>query len=173
MNPNPICPLRRNGYRALSSIWKTWESFFQTLVKVFRLQEAEETVLVLDMYTDNEEFFLKQQGGINWVTKGLVSVFMEKTPKRCPKIKTINKTLKTQKVKLNSFTDLHNTSSKTTYSQNWKEILFLILETYRINSCKLKALFTSNHKEVDTEIVYCCSSFNKSCIVKAKDTDVT
>ena len=36
----------------------------------------------------------------------------------------------------------------------------------------MKTLFTSNHKEADTKIVYCCSSFNKSCIVKTKGIDI-
>ena len=38
---------------------KTWESLFQTLVKAFRLQEAEETILAFDNYSDNQEFSLK------------------------------------------------------------------------------------------------------------------
>ena len=47
---------------------KTWESLFQTLVKVLRSQEAEETVLVFDNFSNNQEFFLKQQERINRVT---------------------------------------------------------------------------------------------------------
>ena len=42
-----------------------------------------------------------------------------------------------------------------------------------MNSSELKALFTSNHEEAETKIVCCCSSFNKLCTMKAKDTDVT
>ena len=42
-----------------------------------------------------------------------------------------------------------------------------------MNSSELKTLFTSNHEEAETKIVCCCSSFNKLCIVKAKDTDLT
>ena len=42
--------------------------------------------------------------------------------------------------------------------------------TYRMNSSELKTLFTSNREEAETKIVCCCSSFNKLCIVKAKDT---
>ena len=44
--------------------------------------------------------------------------------------------------------------------------------TYRINSSELKTLFTSNHVEVDTDIVCCRSSFNIQCKVKAKDTNI-
>ena len=40
--------------------------------------------------------------------------------------------------------------------------------TYRINSSKLKTLFASNHVEVDTDTVCCCSSFNVPCIVKSQ-----
>ena len=43
---------------------------------------------------------------------------------------------------------------------------------YRINSSELKTLFTSNHVEVDTGIVCCCSSFNIPYIVKAKDINI-
>ena len=42
-----------------------------------------------------------------------------------------------------------------------------------MNSSELKKLFTSNHEEAETKIICCCSSFNKLCIMKAKDTDVT
>ena len=44
--------------------------------------------------------------------------------------------------------------------------------TYRINSSALKTLVPSNHEEAGTKIVYCCSSFDKPCIMKAKDTDI-
>ena len=44
--------------------------------------------------------------------------------------------------------------------------------SYRINSSELKILFNSNHEEADTEIVFCCSSFNKPCLLKTKDTDM-
>ena len=49
---------------------KTWESLFQTLVNTLKTQEAEETVLVFDNYSNNQEFFLKQQERINRVTNG-------------------------------------------------------------------------------------------------------
>ena len=45
--------------------------------------------------------------------------------------------------------------------------------TYRMNSSELKTLFTSNCEEAETKIVCCCNSFNKLCIVEAKDTDLT
>ena len=54
---------------------KTWESLFQTLVKACRLQKAEETTLVFDNYSDNQEFSIKQlQGRISRVTNGTVMV---------------------------------------------------------------------------------------------------
>ena len=62
---------------------KTWESLFQTLVKALRTQEAEETVLVFDNYSDNQEFFLRQQERINRVTNGRYykSAYVTKLPK--------------------------------------------------------------------------------------------
>ena len=62
---------------------KTWESLFQTLVKVLRTQEAEEIVLVFDKYSNNQEFFLKQQERINRVTNRQYykSSYLRKLPK--------------------------------------------------------------------------------------------
>ena len=77
---------------------KTWESLFQTLVKDFRLQE---TVLVFDNYSDDQEFFLKQQGRVNRVINGTVREYIGKMIKKCPKVKAINNTLTTQEIKLN------------------------------------------------------------------------
>ena len=65
---------------------KTWESLFQTLVKAFRLQEADETILVFDNYCDNQEFSLKEQEKINVVTNGTVRVYMKENAKLKPKI---------------------------------------------------------------------------------------
>ena len=61
----------------------TWESLFQTLVKALRTQEAEETVLVFDNYSNNQEFFLKHQERKNRVTNGWYynSVYVRKLPK--------------------------------------------------------------------------------------------
>ena len=55
---------------------KTWESLFQTL-------EGEETVLVFDNYSNNQEFFLKHQERKNRVTNGWYynSVYVRKLPK--------------------------------------------------------------------------------------------
>ena len=58
---------------------KTWESLLQILVKPFRLQEAEETLLVFDSYSDNQEFSLKEQERINRVINGTVRVYLEET----------------------------------------------------------------------------------------------
>ena len=93
---------------------KTWESFFQFLVKAFRLQEAGETILVFDKYSYNQEFSLEQQERINRVTNGTVRVYMGGSTHEMP----IKNTLKTQKLRLNSLTDLHNTYSKTMFAQN-------------------------------------------------------
>ena len=62
---------------------KSWESLFQTLVKALRTQEAEETVLVFDNYSSNQEFFSKQQERINRVTNGRYykSAYVRKLPK--------------------------------------------------------------------------------------------
>ena len=62
---------------------KTLEPLFQTLVKALRTQEAEETVLVFDNCSNNQEFFLKQQERINRVTNGRYyrSAYVRKLPK--------------------------------------------------------------------------------------------
>ena len=55
---------------------------FQTLVNALRTQEAEE-VLVFDNYSNNQDFFLKQQERINRVTNGRYhkSAYVRKLPK--------------------------------------------------------------------------------------------
>ena len=58
---------------------KTWESLLQILVEPFRLQEAEETLLVFDSYSDNQEFSLKVQERINRVINGTVRAYLEET----------------------------------------------------------------------------------------------
>ena len=58
---------------------KTWESLLQILVEPFRLQEAEETLLVFDSYSDNQEFSLKEQERINRVINGTVRAYLEET----------------------------------------------------------------------------------------------
>ena len=62
---------------------KNRESLFQILVEALRTQETEETVLVSDKYSNNQEFFLKQQERINQVANGRYykSVYMRKLPK--------------------------------------------------------------------------------------------
>ena len=56
----------------------------QTLVKALRLQETEETILVFDNYSGNQEFFLKQQEKINRVTNGTVKVYIRKNTQEMP-----------------------------------------------------------------------------------------
>ena len=62
---------------------KIYDSLFQTLVKTLRTQKAEETVLVFDNYSNNQEFFLKHQERKNRVTNGWYynSVYVRKLPK--------------------------------------------------------------------------------------------
>ena len=118
------CHLRCNDCCALSSIWKIQDSLFQNLVQAFRLPEAEETILIFDKYSDNQKFFLKQQERINRATNGTVSVY----------VWPIKNVLKTQKIRLNSLTVVHNTSSKTKSARNWNAEFSSRDVTYRINS---------------------------------------
>ena len=62
---------------------KIYDSLFQTLVKTLRTQKAEETVLVFDNYSNNQEFFLNQQERINRITNGRCykSAYVKKLPK--------------------------------------------------------------------------------------------
>ena len=100
---------------------------------------------------------------------------MWKNSQKCRKVKPINNTLKTQIIKLNSLTDfVKYIQQDDKHSKRKGNVLFNSRDvTYRMNSSELKTLFKSNHEEAETKIVCCCSSFNKLCIVKAKDTDLT
>ena len=107
---------------------KTWESLFQTLVKALKTQEADEIVLVFDNYRNNQEFFLKQQERINRLTNGRYykSVYVRELTK-CPKVKPKTNTLKTQRIKLNSFCKIHPSRPQTLKTK--REMFYLILET--------------------------------------------
>ena len=93
-------------------------------------------------------------------------------PRKCSNVKPVNNTLKTEnKAELiDRFTqhihqDHFSSKLKGSVLFNSSDLLC------RVSSSELKALFTSNPKEADTKIVYCCSNF-KPCIVEFKDTDV-
>ena len=155
---------------------KSWESLFQTLVKALRTQEAEETVLVFDNYNNNQEFFLNQQERTNRVTnvRYYKSAYVRKLPKMSQ-----GKVYKQYLEKTENFAELvdrfwkiHPARPQTLKRKG--NVLFISRDvTYRVNSSELKTLFTSNHEKAETKIVCCCSSFNKLCIVKAKDTNLT
>ena len=83
--------------------------------------------------------------------------------------------MKTQRTKLNSLTDFAKYIQQDRKHSKLKgNVLFDSRDvTYRMNSSELKTLFTSNCEEAETKIVCCCNSFNKLCIVEAKDTDLT
>ena len=100
---------------------------------------------------------------------------MWENSQKCSKVKPINNTLKTQRIKLNSLTDFAKYIQRDhKHSKRKGNVLFNFRDvTYRMNSSELKTLFTSNHEEAKRKIVCCCSSFNKLCIRKAKDTDLT
>ena len=163
INSNPI--VTNDAMAIVRSVpsEKTWDSLFQTLVKVFRLQEAEDTISVFDNYSDNQEFSLKQQEIMNRVTNGTVRAYMGQSTQEMAQ---------SNKAELiDQFTqyiqqDHVRSKLKGNVIFNSRDV------TYRINSSELKTRFKSNHKEGDTKIVYCRSSFNKPCIVKAKDIDI-
>ena len=83
IDSNPIVIYNAMAIVHSVSSEKTWEPLFQTLVKALRTQEAEETVLVFDNYSSNQEFFSKQQERINRVTNGRYykSAYVRKLPK--------------------------------------------------------------------------------------------
>ena len=132
---------------------KTLEPLFQTLVKALRTQEAEETVLVFDNYSNNQEFSLKQQERINRVTNGRYykSVYVRKLPKMSQG-KAYKQYLENTENKAELF--FQNTPIKITNTQNEKgNVLFNFRDVkYRMNSSDLKRLFTSNHEKAETKM---------------------
>ena len=132
---------------------KTWESLSQTLVKALRTQEAEETVLVFDNYSNNQEFFLKHQERKNRVTNGWYynSVYVRKLPKMSQG-KAYKQYLENTENKAELF--FQNTPIKITNTQNEKgNVLFNFRDVkYRMNSSDLKRLFTSNHEKAETKM---------------------
>ena len=74
---------------------------------------------MFDNYSDDLEFSLKEQKRINRVTNGAVRVHMKENAQVMPQGKAYQQYLE----------NTENTSSWTTYAQNWKEMMYLILET--------------------------------------------
>ena len=105
---NPIVIYDAMAIVHLVTSKKTWESLLQTLVKPFRLQEAEETLLVFDNYSDDQEFSLKEQERINRVTNCTLRAYMEENAQVMPQGKAYQQYLE----------NTENTSSWTTYAQN-------------------------------------------------------
>ena len=105
---NPIVIYDAMAIVHLVTSKKTWESLLQTSVKPFRLQEAEETLLVFDNYSDNQEFSLKEQERINRVTNGTVRAYMEENAQVMPQGKAYQQYLE----------NTENTFCRTTYAQN-------------------------------------------------------
>ena len=132
---------------------KSWESLFQTLVKALRTQETEETVLVFDNYSNNQEFSLKHQERINRVTNGRYykNVYVRKLPKMSQG-KAYKQYLENTENKAELV--FQNTRIKITNIQNEKgNALFNSRDVkYRMNSSELKTLFTSNHEEAETKM---------------------
>ena len=105
---NPILIYDRMASAHLVTSEKTWESLLQTLVKPFRLQEAEETLLVFDNYSDIQEFSLEEHERINRFTNGTIRAYMEENAQVMPQGKAHQQHLE----------NTENTSSRTTYAQN-------------------------------------------------------
>ena len=80
INSNAIVVYNEMAIMRSVSSKKTWEPLLQTLVNAFRLQEAEETILVFDNYSKNQEFSLKEQERINPVTNSAVTAYMGENP---------------------------------------------------------------------------------------------
>lgn len=76
INSNAIVVYNEMAIMRSVSSKKTWESLLQTLVNAFRLQEAEETILVFDNYSDIQELSLKEQERISQVTNSTVKVYI-------------------------------------------------------------------------------------------------
>ena len=126
---------------------------FQTLVKALRTQETEETVLVFDNYSNNQELSLKHQERINRVTNGRYykNVYVRKLPKMSQG-KAYKQYLENTENKAELV--FQNTRIKITNIQNEKgNVLFNSRDVkYRMNSSELKTLFTSNHEEAETKM---------------------
>ena len=104
---------------------------------------------MFDNYSDNEEFSLKEQKIINRVTNSTVRAYMEENAQVLPQGKAYQQYLENRKYVQQ---DHVRSKLKGNVVFNPRDV------TYRINSSKLKTqfrpVFTSNHKEADTKIVF-------------------
>ena len=79
-------------------------------------------MLKFDNYSENQE-------RTNRVTDGTIIVYRGGNVSKIPRGKAYHQYLENTEEKLVSMTDLLNTSRKITYAQNWKKMLYVILET--------------------------------------------
>ena len=141
---------------------KTWESLFQTLVKAFRSQE---TILVFNNYTDNQESSLKQQDRINPFTNGTVRVYMGGSAQEMLQGKADQQYLENTGKKA-GLTDRFTQHIQQDHVRS--KLKGSVLLNSRDTTCRVNSsVFTSKPEEADTKIVYCSSSFKKPCIVKS------
>ena len=144
---------------------------FQTLVDAFRLYE---TKAIFHNYSENQEFSLKHWERINLVTNGTVWVYVGEPAQEMTQGKSRRQYLGNTGNKAELIDWFKQYIQQDQVCSKLKGILILNSRTvtYRINISDLKASLTSNDVEVDLEIVYCCSRFNKPCIVKTKDINI-
>ena len=129
IDSNPIVIYNAMAIVHSVSSEKTWEPLFQTLVKALRTQEAEETVLVFDNYSNNQEFFLKQQERINPVTNG--RYYKNAYGIKLPKMSQGKALLKHYWILI--FTHMHFNKTSTIGTCKPTKILLLMLEKFMKN----------------------------------------
>ena len=135
------------------------------------MQESEEAILVFDNYSDNQEFSLKLQERINRAANGTEKEYMGKSTQEMPQGKAYQQYLGNtgNKAELIDRFTRYLQQDHVRSNMEGNVISDSSDVSYIINSSELKTLFKYNHEEVDTKTVYCCGSFNKLCIQKAKE----
>ena len=150
----------------------TWEDLFKILIKVYKLKESTETILVFDNYTEELEYSLKEQersdkDGSTAPLQTHIGEISQEMPQGKNHQKFLSNT-KNKSQSLEKFTE-YLTHENTRKNLMGCTTLNIEKDTVLISQSQQQSLFRSNQKEADTRIELHCSESSKSVLVKAKD----
>ena len=150
----------------------TWEDLFKILIKVYKLKESTETILVFDNCTDELEYSLKEQerldrAGSPGPFRTHISEISQENKSHTPMSSYTENKSQLQK----KFTE-YLTHESTRKGLIGCTTLNIEKDTVLISQSQQQSLFTSNQKEPDTRIALHCSESSQPVWVKVKDTDI-
>ena len=152
----------------------TWEDLFKILIKVYKLKESIEIILVFGNYSDELEYSLKERKRSDRAgSTAPLRTHVGEMSQEMPQGKNYQEFLSNTKNKsqlLKKFTEY--LTHENTQKDLGRTTFNIEKDTVLISQSQQQSLFTSNQEEADTRIAPHCSESSKPVLVKAKDTDI-